>query len=95
MRMLLRASPPANPLCAARGADGSGLGGGAQVETGSDHLAGLGDDAFWNGTLGAVFVQRGARAFSLTFNSLANLTSHPAAIKTSMVDLATKVLTRF
>lgn len=66
-----------------------------QVETGSDHLDGLGDDAFWNGTIGTVFVRKGTRAFSFALPSLANLTSNPDAIKANMVTLATAAAARF
>ena len=66
-----------------------------QVEPGSDHLTGMGDDAFWNATLGTVFVRRGDRGFSLGLPSLANLSGSPDAIKSSMVKLATAALTRF
>lgn len=66
-----------------------------QIESGSDHLAGLGDDAFWNGTAGVVFVHKGNRGFSFALPSLANLTTDPAAIKSKMVTLATTAAARF
>jgi hypothetical protein len=66
-----------------------------QIESGSDHLAGLGDDAFWNGTAGVVFVRKGNRGFSFALPSLANLTSDPSAIKSKMVTLATAAAARF
>jgi hypothetical protein len=65
------------------------------VEPSSEHLPGLGDDAFWNPTLGTVFVRKGDRAFSVVLPSLANLTGSPAATKAKMVTLATTSLTRF
>jgi hypothetical protein len=66
-----------------------------QIESGSDHLAGLGDDAFWNGTAGVVFVRKGNRGFSFALPSLANLTSDPSAIKSKMVTLATTAAAGF
>jgi hypothetical protein len=65
------------------------------IESSSDHLAGLGDDAFWNGTVGAVFVRKGTRGFSFTLPSFANLTDAPAAVRAKMVALATAVAARF
>jgi hypothetical protein len=65
------------------------------VESGSEHLAGLADDAFWNPTIGAVFVQKGSRGFSFTLPSFANLTDNPAAVKSNMVTLAQEALTNF
>jgi hypothetical protein len=62
---------------------------------GGEHIDGLGDDAFWQGTAGMIFVQKGSRAFSFTLPSLANLTSSPDAIKANMVTLATAALARF
>jgi len=76
--------------------DAAGLATMTQVEgEGSDHLAGLGDDAFWNKTLGAVYVRKGSRAFSFTLPSLANMTDNPDAIKANMVALATAATARF
>jgi hypothetical protein len=66
-----------------------------QVEIGSDHLPGMGDDAFWNATLGTVFVERGSRGFSVALPSLANLSTTPAAEKANMVTLAQAALGRF
>ena len=62
---------------------------------GSDHLDGLGDDAFWNPTLGTVFVKKGTRGFSFSLPSFANLTANPAAVKDKMVALAHEALTNF
>ncbi len=67
----------------------------AQIEGLSEHLPGLGDDAFWNAALGEVFVQRGDRAFSIGLPSLANISSTPVAIKSNMVALAHDALARF
>jgi hypothetical protein len=62
-----------------------------QVEAGSAHLHGLGDDAFWT-TDGSLFVQKGSRAFSISMPSLA-LTSRTAP--PTIVALATAALARF
>jgi hypothetical protein len=67
-----------------------------QLETeGSEHLDSLGDDAFWNPTLGTVFVKKGTRAFSFSLPSFANLTDKPAAIKDNMVALGHEALGNF
>jgi hypothetical protein len=66
-----------------------------QLATSSEHLVGLGDDAFWNPALGAIFVKKGSRAFSFTLPSFANLTADPAAVKSKMVTLAQQALTNF
>ena len=66
-----------------------------QVESSSEHVDGLGDDAFWNSTLDMVFVARGDRSFAVTSPSLANLSGDPQASKAAMVDLATIVLGNF
>jgi len=65
------------------------------IEDGSDHIDGLGDDAFFNKTAGMVFVRKGDRGFSFTLPSLANLTTDPAAIKANMVTLAKAAAARF
>jgi hypothetical protein len=62
-----------------------------QVESGSEHLHGLGDDAFWT-EAGIVFVQKSNRGFSISMPSLALASRDaPAAI----VTLATAALARF
>jgi hypothetical protein len=67
-----------------------------QLETeSSEHVDGLGDDAFWNPTLGTVFVKKGSRAFSFSLPSFANLTDNPAAVKSNMVTLAQQALGNF
>ena len=66
-----------------------------QIEPSSEHVDGLGDDAFWNSTLDMVFVRKGDRAYALTSPSLANLVSDPQASKSALVDLAKKVLGKF
>lgn len=61
------------------------------METGSQHLTGLGDDAFF-ATAGIVFVQKGSRGFSITMPSLtvAGLEAPP-----QILTLAHAALTRF
>jgi hypothetical protein len=66
-----------------------------QLEGVSQHVAGLGDDAFWAGPAGVVFVRKGDRAFSVSAPSLANLTARPDAMKKQMVTLARQALTQF
>ena len=67
-----------------------------QLESaGGEHIDAMGDDAFWQGTAGMIFVQKGSRAFSFTLPSLANLTSSPDAVKANMVTLATAAMARF
>ena len=66
-----------------------------QIESGSDHIDGLGDDAFFNKTVGVVFVRKGNRGFSFTLPSLANLTTSPDAIKSNLVTLAKAAAARF
>jgi hypothetical protein len=61
-----------------------------QAEPGSEHLRGLGDNAFWT-TAGTVFVQKSNRGFSITMPSLA-LTSRNAP--PAIVALATAALAR-
>jgi hypothetical protein len=63
--------------------------------SGSEHLDGMGDDAFWNAVAGTVYVRSGGRAFSFTLPSLANLTTSPDATKAKMVTLAQAALSRF
>jgi hypothetical protein len=59
-----------------------------QVESSSDHIAGLGDDAFWNSTLDLVFVRGGGRGLAVTSPSLASIVGDPQASKATMVGLA-------
>ena len=66
-----------------------------QIEPSSEHVDGLGDDAFWNSTLDMVFVRKGERGFAVTSPSLVNLIGDPQASKTAMVHLATIVLAKF
>ena len=59
-----------------------------QLESASEHITGLGDDAFWNATIGEIFLQTGGEALIITLPSLANLTNQPDADKQRMIDLA-------
>jgi hypothetical protein len=63
-----------------------------QVESSSDHIAGLGDDAFWNSTLDLVFVRSADRGFAVTSPSLANLASDPQVSKATIIGLAKMAL---
>lgn len=65
-----------------------------QPESSSEHIDGLGDDAFWNSTLDMVFVRKGERGFAVTSPSLANLTGDPQASEAAMVALARIVLNK-
>jgi hypothetical protein len=67
----------------------------AQLEPSSEHIDGLGDNAFWNPTLDMVFVQVGERAFAVTSPSLANLADNPQASNPAMVGLAKIALQTF
>lgn len=64
-------------------------------EASSEHIDGMGDDAFWNSTLDMVFVSKGERSFALTSPSLANLSGDPQASQAAMVALAKIVLDKF
>ena len=67
-----------------------------QLEPGSEHVDGLGDDAFWNGTIDTVFVRTGSRGFTITSTSLgAKTPNDPDAAKAAMVNLATMALSNF
>jgi hypothetical protein len=70
--------------------DAGSMGGAKATEPGSEHVPGLGDDAFWT-AYGTMFVQKGSRGFTISTPSLAlTSTSAPQAILT----LATAALTR-
>lgn len=75
--------------------DKSSMGLMTQLEPASEHLDGMGDNAFWNPTVGTVFVQKGSRGFSVALPSLANLSTSPAAVKANMVTLGKAALSRF
>jgi hypothetical protein len=64
-------------------------------EASSEHIDGMGDDAFWNSTLDMVFVRKGERSFAVTSPSLANLSGDPQASKAAMVNLAKILLDKF
>jgi hypothetical protein len=66
-----------------------------QLEGIGDHVPHLGDDAFWAGPAGVVFVRKGNRAFSLSIPSLANLSGDPDAVKSRMLTLAAQALANF
>jgi hypothetical protein len=67
-----------------------------QLESGSEHVAGLGDDAFWNGTIDTVLVRKGGNAFTIVSPSLgAKTPADPDAPKAGMVALATSALAKF
>ncbi len=62
-----------------------------QLEPSAEHIAGLGDDAFWSGGT-ILFVRVGDRAVSLSSPSILD-TSNIDAGKAAMTALATKALT--
>ncbi len=67
-----------------------------QLESSSEHVPGLGDDAFWNGTIDIMFVRKGDRGFTLSSASLgAKTPSEPDRPKLAMVQLATAALANF
>lgn len=67
-----------------------------QLESSSEHVDGLGDDAFWNGTIDTMFVRTGTRGFTITSTSLgAKTPTDPDAPKPAMVDLAMTALSNF
>ncbi len=67
-----------------------------QLESSSEHVDGLGDDAFWNGTIDTMFVRTGTRGFTITSTSLgAKTPTDPDAPKPAMVNLATTALSNF
>jgi hypothetical protein len=70
--------------------DAQSMGPAKAIEGGSQHLSGLGDDAFW-APGGIMFVQKGSRGFTISTPSLA-LTSSSA--RDQILTLATAALTR-
>jgi hypothetical protein len=59
------------------------------LESSSEHIDGLGDDAFWAFTVGMIYVRQGGRSFTMA----SSLTyGDPAAWKATMVQLATTAL---
>lgn len=63
------------------------------METGSQHLTGLGDDAFF-ATAGIVFVQKGSRGFTITI-TMPSLTVTGLEAPPQILTLAHAALTRF
>jgi hypothetical protein len=70
--------------------DAPSMGPAKAIEAGSQHLPGLGDDAFWAAG-GIMFVQKGSRGFTISAPSLV-LTSSSAP--TPILTLATAALGR-
>jgi hypothetical protein len=67
-----------------------------QLESSSEHVDGLGDNAFWNGTIDTMLVRTGTRGFTITSTSLgAKTPTDPDAPKAAMVALATMALSNF
>ena len=64
-------------------------------EANSEHINGLGDDAFWNLTQDMVYARKGERSLIVKSATSANLAADPHAWKASMVALATLVLAKF
>lgn len=64
-----------------------------QLEAGSEHISGLGDDAFWAGS-GILFVRVGDRAFALSSQSLPSAGGIDGN-KAGMTLLATHALAKF
>jgi hypothetical protein len=62
-----------------------------QLEPGSEHIAGLGDDAFWTGT-GLLFVRKGDHALELLDPDLAGIGSSGTAFRDAMITLARAAL---
>jgi hypothetical protein len=62
-----------------RYADAQSMAPAKATEQGSQHLPGLGDDAFWTAG-GTIFVQKGTRGFTISIPSLA--LASPSAPKT-------------
>jgi hypothetical protein len=70
--------------------DTQSMGAAKATETGSEHLTGLGDDAFWTAA-GTIFVQKGTHGFTISTPSLA--LSSPNA-PTAIITLANAALNR-
>ena len=67
-----------------------------QLESSSEHVDGLGDDAFWNGTIDMLFVRKGERGFTINSASLGAKTPDDRdAPKNAMVTLATAAFSNF
>lgn len=77
---------PSRVLAVVTYADAQSMAPMTQLEPSSEHLAALGDSAFWAN--GIVFVHKESRALSVALVNTAN----PAARKANLVALATTVL---
>jgi hypothetical protein len=66
-----------------------------QFRASSEHLDGVGDDAFWDSTLDLVFVRKGDRGFTVASPSLGNSSSDPQAAESALVGLAKTILRTF
>ena len=66
-----------------------------QFKASSEHLDGVGDDAFWDSTLDLVFVRKGDRGFTVASPSLGNTSSDPQAAESAIVGLAKIILRTF
>ena len=62
-----------------------------QIEAGSDHVAGLGDDAFWTGT-GLLFARKGDHAIELLDPDMAGVGPAGDAFRDALVTLARSAL---
>jgi hypothetical protein len=63
-----------------------------QLESSSEHIAGLGDDAFWTSGVGGLFVRKGDRAIEFTDPDFALSSDTDAAPRDAMVTLAQSAL---
>lgn len=50
--------------------DAASMGAAKAIEPGSEHLPGLGDDAFWTAAAETLFVQKGSHGFTISAPSL-------------------------
>lgn len=63
-----------------------------QIESGSEHVAGLGDDAFWSGAGGILFVRKGDKAIEFQDPDFVFTADTNAAPRDAMVALARTAL---
>lgn len=63
-----------------------------QIETGSEHIAGLGDDAFWVPVAGILFVRQGDHAMQISDSEGALTAGSDASLKASLTTLARAAL---
>ena len=59
-----------------------------QLESSSEHIAGLGDDAFWTSGMGGLFVRKGDRAIEFTDPDFALSSDADTAPRDALVALA-------